>query len=94
VELVSISVQVPKCTYEVEEGIKRFVIAGVTALADGWQPMQDIPVLVTSALHDLHAVAQNVDAVKEELKAYPEAMSRLAGLTVGDVVGMIVKAAE
>lgn len=92
-ELVKVQVEVPKATYELEEAARKCLVTIFKALADGWQPMQDIPVLVRAVLSDLVPVVGNVKAVEAELKAHPAAMARLAGLSVGDLVGGLLEKA-
>lgn len=68
-----VTVKVSKEAYELGEGLKKFVLSIKGALADGWQPGQDIPVVLTAALSDLVPAVQGVEKVKEEVKEDLEA---------------------
>lgn len=90
-ETQQVTVDVPKATYALEEGLKKFLADVMAVLADGWQPFSDVPALLTASLSDLVPVAGDVAKVLPELQADPEAMARLAGLTIGELVAPLVK---
>lgn len=68
VELVQLSLQGTRAVGELLEGVRKFIVALKGALADGWQPGKDLPVVLTSALADLVPVLNRIEKLGEEAK--------------------------
>ena len=51
--LIDVTSKVSKESYELGQGIVKFSASIKQALANGWQPGQDIPALLTAAMVDL-----------------------------------------
>jgi uncharacterized protein with ACT and thioredoxin-like domain len=62
----------------------------MTALANGWQPWDDVHDIVDSVTKNLVPVASSVTKVPAELAADPVAAARLGGLIVGDLCGFAI----
>lgn len=68
VKKIKVETEVAEATFELGKGIDNFVGAVKDALADGWQPTQDLPAIITSAVKDLVPVIGNVDSVSNDTK--------------------------
>lgn len=66
---MEVSVKVTKEAYELADGLKKFVLDIKGALADGWQPGADLPVVLSAALADLVPAVQGVEKLGDEAKA-------------------------
>ena len=55
------------------------------ALADGWQPGKDLPVIMVSAIGDLVPAMDGVALVSDELKGNPAAFYAAFGLAAKDL---------
>lgn len=63
-----IPVKVSKEAYELGQGIKKFIRDIKGALADGWQPGNDLPVILAATLADLIPALQGVEKLGSEIK--------------------------
>lgn len=70
-ETVKQEIALPKEAHELAAGLEKFAMAVKAALKDGFQPGQDIPPVLSSAIVDLIPAMQGVEVVKDELKAMP-----------------------
>jgi hypothetical protein len=70
-ETVQVTVDVPKETQELVQAIVEVVKAAKLALADGFQPGQDLPVIAVAAFQNLLAGVQGIAQLPEEAKADP-----------------------
>ena len=74
-----VTVQVSKESYELGQGVVKFLAALKQALKDGWQPGADLPVLLNAAILDLVPGFQGVEKLglekQENLKAFVTAYS-------------------
>lgn len=61
-----ISIEVSKETHELGQGIRSFVGHVRKALSDGWQPNQDIPVVLQAAFADLVPQIQDAEKISKE----------------------------
>lgn len=59
VQLVDQVVKVPAASKDVAEGLERFSASLQQALADGWQPGTDLPVILGAAVTDLGLKVQS-----------------------------------
>lgn len=87
VEIVVREVQCAKETLEVGEGLAGMLKDVRQALADGWQPGQDIPVILSSAMARLGTAVDGALKVNDERKASPQAFVNAVMLPVADAVG-------
>lgn len=67
-QVADVHLIIGKETYELVEGIGEFVGAVKAALADGWQPGSDIPVIMMAAIEKLGPAVQGADQIDDELK--------------------------
>jgi len=84
-------VMVPPASAALVGGASRVVADVVKALANGWQPWDDTREIMQSVMTHLAPVAGNVSEVARELAQYPAETARLAGLVLGDLVGLALK---
>lgn len=66
VEMVKIEVMVPKETHELKVALVKVVTAIKAALADGWQPGVDVPVIVAEALDALPPAVAGMEKIPTE----------------------------
>lgn len=83
---VSVSVSLPKETYELGAGLAKFVSSCRQAAQDGWQTHQDLPVLISSAIRDLIPALEGYDKVKGEAMKDPVGVAKAAIITLGEVL--------
>ena len=84
-----VTVKVPQETYALEQGLVKFVGACKTALADGFQAGQDLPVIISAALADLLPAVAGVSALTEEVKDLAS-MINVGGLFAGDLAKVFI----
>jgi hypothetical protein len=70
-EKLKYSVEVPKEIHEVGLALGAILKATGNALKDGFQPGEDIPVIVMAAVANLGAAVSGLDKVGDEFKALP-----------------------
>lgn len=90
--MIKVEVQVSKESYEFGIGIAKTVGAIYSALKDGWQPGQDLPVVMQALLADLVPSIQGIEKIADENKESSQAFMTawaLAGLEVGKAVGLL-----
>lgn len=90
-ETVTITIEVPKEAQELFGGLVKIVQSVKTALADGWDPATDLPVIITQSLVELAPMIQGVDQLPAEFKADPAAFIKSAVLAGGDIAALFVK---
>lgn len=90
-DLIKLEVSVPAATAGVLAAGKVVAIDILKALEDGWQPWNDVSVVVNSVIKNLVPVAGNVGKVPAEFLAYPAESAKLAGLALGELVGFALK---
>jgi hypothetical protein len=77
--LVTVPIEgVPEKTYKAAVNILDFVVAVQTATADGWQPGQDLPAILTPAVGELAPVLSDLSGIVEEAKDPKAALKALA----------------
>lgn len=92
VDHVEVKVLVPKETYELEQGIVKFVAACKAALDDGFQPGQDLPALLTAAIASLLPAIDGVQKLPAEAVGDVAGMVGVGGLLAKDLVAIFVPA--
>ena len=65
----------PKEIYEVGTCIQNILVNTGKALQDGWQPSQDLPVILSSAFVGLIAAIEGCQNIPEEFSTLPLASS-------------------
>jgi len=84
VVLLKIEVEVPKEVYEIGQCVGNMLSAAGVALKDGWQPGQDIPVILTGALSGLMTAIDGCQKVIAEAKAKPFKLAQGVSIPVLD----------
>jgi hypothetical protein len=84
-EMVNVTVSVPKGTMEMCDSIANVAIVTKNALKDGFQAGQDLPVIVTSAIAVLPGIMSGAKVLGEEFKANKAAFV-MAWLLAGEKV--------
>lgn len=82
---VMVSVEVSKESYELAQGLVKFVGAVRASLADGWQLGADLPELVAAAFSELVPAVNGVQELPLEYKEDPAAFVNAFLLTGGDL---------
>jgi hypothetical protein len=86
-----VSVSVEDKSYDVGQAVVQIVKAAKDALADGFQPGQDIPVILTSAISQLVTILGDAPSIpvesSDDLAAFIKSWS-LAGL---DIAALFLK---
>lgn len=90
-ETVSITVELPKEAYELGQGVVGIMLAVKDALADGWQPGIDVPVIIVKSLDSLVPALQGVDKLGDEAKENPARFGKALGMSVADGAEAILK---
>lgn len=90
VELIEVKVKVPKETYELEQGIVKFVAACKAALDDGFQPGQDLPMILTAAIATLLPAIDGVQKLPEEAVSAIPGMINVGGLFAADLAAVFL----
>ena len=62
-----LTIVVEKEVYEMALNLRDFVGAVKQAMADGWQPGQDLPILLTAALTNLVPALQKINQIAPNL---------------------------
>ena len=89
-ELKTVEVQVSKEAHELGEGLQKFVSSTRQALADGWQPGQDLPVVLASALEHLIPAIQGAEKIGAEA-ANKQAFANAVYLSLSPIAFDFVK---
>lgn len=90
-ETKKLEIEVPKEINEVGECIKAILIASATALKDGFQPGQDIPVILASAFGGLMTAIGDCQKIPEEFTTLPVGASLGILLPVAQGVEEMIK---
>jgi len=89
---IDVNLKVSKEAYELGMGIAKTITAIQSALKDGWQPGQDLPVLMQALMADLVPAIQGIEKLADESKESQLAFFTawaLSGLEVGKGVGLL-----
>jgi hypothetical protein len=81
-----IEVEVAKEMYELGMGLAQVIDAVKQAMADGWQPGQDIPVIVVQAIAIIPPALAGVDQIKNELSEDKGAFISAVALPIADII--------
>lgn len=81
-----IEVEVAKEMYELGMGLAQVIDAVKQAMADGWQPGQDIPAIVVQAIAIIPPALAGVDQIKNELSEDKGAFISAVALPIADII--------
>lgn len=90
-EMVERTIQLPKETTDISEGLFRMVKAIKVATSDGWQAGQDLPPIMSQALIELTNMVTGIDQIDDEFKANPSAFIKSFVLSGADIAGLFFK---
>lgn len=89
-----VTIPVAKESYELGQGIRQFLLEVRKALADGWQPGRDIPIVLQAAFSDLVPQIQDAEKIglepSQDLKSFVRALSLCGEDIAFDFVGLPV----
>lgn len=66
---LKIELEVAKESYELGNGIGRFILTVKEALKDGWQADKDLPIIISSAVAELIPAIQGIEDIPTEIKS-------------------------
>jgi hypothetical protein len=84
-ELIKIEVEVGKESHELSTGLVNFLKDVQKAIADGYQPDQDFPIMLMSAVNNLIPAVQGMDQVDDEMRENKKAFVINMGIMAGDL---------
>lgn len=87
---VQVQVDVSKEMNEMMDAIVGVVEAMKQALADGFQPGQDLPAIVLAAVNLLPPALQGMDLIGDELKQNPKEFANAAALGAAKLLGKFI----
>lgn len=85
-----IQVEVSESTYDLIVNLASFVAVVKTALADGWQTTEDLPVTIAAAVKDLVPAVQQGQNVSAEYADDKDASIRAAVLGLEKLVEVFI----
>ena len=88
--MIKIEVEVGKETYELTTGVVNFLRDVKKAIDNGYQPDQDFPVMLMSAVNNLIPAVQGMDQVDDEMRANKKAFVISMGIMAGDLWDALV----
>lgn len=80
-----VTVDVSSETHELLQAIRHFVATTRKALADGWQPGKDIPVVLQAAFTDLVPQIQDLEKISQEPGLDKQAFIRAVSVSAEDI---------
>jgi hypothetical protein len=83
---VSVSVEVSKEMHELVKGLANIVRAAKLSLKDGFQPGQDLPLVLVAAVSELPVMVAGLDQLPSEAKSETAAFIQAAVLGAGELV--------
>ena len=93
-KVIKIEIEVAEGGHELSESLRQFVKDTRTALADGWQPGQDIPAILTAAFTRLVPAIRAVEKIGPEASENPRALTKGVANPVIDIVFDIAEDAK
>ncbi len=88
---LDVTVKCSKETVELGEGLAKFLGDVKKALADGWQPLMDLPAFLSASIADLIPAMIGVEKVKDELTEDKEAFVNAVMVSGQAIVGAVLK---
>ena len=89
--VIDVPVRCAKETVELGQGLAAFVYELKKAVADGWNPLSDVPAVISAAITKLVPAMQGVDKVKDELAEDKASFVNAAVVAGAAVVGALLK---
>lgn len=83
----TVNVSVEQKTYELGQGVAKFLGDVKKALADGWNPLTDVPAVLLAAVQDLAPVLGDASAVAGDFADDKTAFATTCALVGAQVVG-------
>jgi hypothetical protein len=71
-ETIKVELEVAKESYELASGLTKFIADVKAALADGWQPGTDLPLILSASISDLAPAVAGAEKVGGEVTTDPE----------------------
>ncbi len=84
-------VTVDELAYNVGESLVKFIAAVKLALADGWQPGIDIPLIITAAIADLSPIIGQIGQLPEDFSADKLGFLKGINVSIVDLVDVLLK---
>lgn len=85
---VKVDVEIGEKTHDLITGLADFVDKAQAALADGFQPGQDLPEIAVSALTDLAPVLMNAGELKQEFDSLPDSRVIAVALLANELMSI------
>lgn len=79
------TIEVSKETYELGEGLTKFIDSCFEALEDGWQYGDDLPDIISSAVSNLLPALDGASLISDERKKNPRAFYTTISLMIVDI---------
>lgn len=89
-QTLKLEVEVSKEAYELAQGLYQIVLATKEALADGWNPLTDIPSIMIDAVKVLPSALGGLDLIDDEYLENPEAVLKAFSLSSAQLASMIL----
>jgi hypothetical protein len=86
----SITVQVEPNAYALGQNMVNFIAAVKQALADGWQPGTDLPVILTAILTDIVPIISNLNQLGPEKADNMKAFITSFALSLEDLAFLFI----
>lgn len=91
---ITVSVEVEEKSYQVAEAIKGLIKSTKDALADGFQPGQDIPAIIGQNLSGLLVAVSDLSSLPGEAAEDTEAFMKAWGLAGLELAGLFLKKSQ
>lgn len=90
----TLNIEVQKESYELAKALYEIVKVSKKALSDGWQPGEDIPMILTQSLSHLLPAVDGMDKVSAEYMEDKAAFLRSMMIPMSDVAALFMKEEE
>ena len=86
--MMKIDVEIGEKTHDLITGLADFVDKAQSALADGFQPGEDLPQIAISALTDLAPVLMSAGELKHEFDSNPDSRAIAVALLANELMSI------
>jgi len=86
---IDVTKSVSKETYEMGLAVAAMIKGVKSALEDGWQPGQDLPVIFSSIIGNVAEMVQGVQAAQKENAEDPAAFVTACSLALAEVISSL-----
>jgi len=93
-EKVQVTLDLPKESFELAEGIKKLALSLKEHMKDGFQPITDVPAVVMENLNSMGAALAGIDKIKEEKDEAMASVIKAFALAGADIAEAFLKKAE